>query len=64
MVDTRGKLEHEGAALGRIHARSNNRKATAYWLGFLKGILASDKVEMAEFAPLHIEAEKLPQAPA
>lgn len=57
MVDTRGKLEHEGAALGRIHARSNNRKATAYWLGFLKGILASDKVEMAEFAPLHIEAE-------
>lgn len=57
MVDTRGKLEHEGAALGRIHARSNNRKATAYWLGFLKGILASEKVETAEFAPLQIEAE-------
>jgi NAD-dependent DNA ligase len=57
MVDVRGKLEYEGAALGRIHARSNNRKALAYWLGFLKGILASDKVETAEYAPLQVEAE-------
>lgn len=57
MVDVRGKLEHEGVALGRIHAQSNNRKALAYWLGFLKGILASDKVETAEYAPLQVEAE-------
>lgn len=60
MVDTmrtgNNALEHEGATLGRIHARSNNRKALAYWLGFLKGILASDKVETAEYAPLQVEA--------
>ena len=61
MVDTRGigknPLDHEGAALGRIHARSNSRKALAYWLGFLKGILASNKVETAEYGPLQVEAE-------
>ncbi|MGN7802497.1 hypothetical protein ACTJKE_07150 [Ensifer sp. 22521] len=61
MVDTvragKNALEHEGATLGRIHARSNTRKALAYWLGFLKGILASDKVETAEYAPLQVEAE-------
>lgn len=61
MVDVKqaGKniLEHEGVALGRIHARSNSRKALAYWLGFLKGILASDNVERAEYAPLQVEAE-------
>lgn len=61
MVDTKrqGKnaLEHEGAALGRIHATSNNRKALAYWLGFLKGILASNNVEAAEYEPLKVEAE-------
>jgi NAD-dependent DNA ligase len=50
-------LEHEGATLGRIHAKSNNRKALAYWLGFLKGILASNKVETAEYEPLKVEAE-------
>ncbi|ACP24376.1 superfamily I DNA and RNA helicases and helicasesubunits-like protein [Sinorhizobium fredii NGR234] len=61
MVETTGPrknaLEHEGAALGRLHARSNNRKALAYWLGFLKGILASNKVETAEYAPLAVEAQ-------
>ncbi|HEV7246162.1 MAG TPA: hypothetical protein VGN93_04140 [Shinella sp.] len=57
MADIRGTFEQGGAALGRVHARSNNRKALAYWLGFLKGILASEKVESAEFAPLHVEAE-------
>lgn len=50
-------LGHEGPELGRIHARSNNRKALAYWLGFLKGILASDKIETSEFEPLRIEAD-------
>ncbi len=53
----KGKLEHEGAALGRIHAQANNRKALGYWLGFLKGILASNDVETAEFEPLSVEAE-------
>jgi NAD-dependent DNA ligase len=62
MVDVRkavkGELAHEGAALARIHARANSRKALAYWLGFLKGILASDDVELAEYAPLEVEALK------
>lgn len=61
MVDTlhpgKNLLENEGAALGRIHAKANNRKALAYWLGFLKGILASNKVETAEYGPLQVEAE-------
>jgi len=56
MVDMK-HLEHDGAALGRIHARSNNRKALGYWLGFLKGVLASTKVETTEYDPLRVEAE-------
>jgi NAD-dependent DNA ligase len=62
MVDTmrtgKNALEHEGATLGRIHARSNSRKALGYWLGFLKGILASTKVETAEYYPIRVEAER------
>ncbi len=61
MVDTmragKNALEHEGAALGRIHASSNNRKALGYWLGFLKGVLASENVENAEYEPLKVESE-------
>lgn len=61
MVDTASRknnvLEHEGVALGRINAKANHRKALFYWLGFLKGILASSKIETAEFTPLKIEAE-------
>ncbi|MGX8009700.1 hypothetical protein ACVDG8_012150 [Mesorhizobium sp. ORM8.1] len=53
-----GKLEHEGAALGRIHAQANHRKALGYWLGFLKGVMASDRVERAEMPPLRVEAEQ------
>ena len=48
MTDVRrkaGALEHEGAALGRIHAKANQQKALGYWLGFLKGVLASDEGE-------------------
>lgn len=52
-----GKLEHGGVALGRIHAEANFRKALAYWLGFLRGVLASDDVEQAELAPLAAEAK-------
>lgn len=52
------ELEHEGRGLGRIHAKSNNRKILAYWLGFLKGVLASGEVETAEFNPLRVEAEQ------
>lgn len=51
------ELEQEGLALGRIHSQANYRKALTYWLGFLKGILASNKVERTEYEPLVIEAE-------
>lgn len=50
-------LEHEGAALGRIHAHCNKRKAIGYWLGFLKGVLASEHIENSEYEPLKIECE-------
>jgi hypothetical protein len=50
-------LVHEGAALRRIHASSNSRKALGYWLGFLKGVLASENVEHAEYEPLRVECE-------
>ncbi|WP_434722785.1 hypothetical protein [Mesorhizobium sp. RIZ17] len=53
-----GKLEHEGSALGRIHAQANHRKALGYWLGFLKGVMASERVERAEMPPLRVEAEQ------
>jgi NAD-dependent DNA ligase len=52
------QLEHEGAELGRIHANANYRKALGYWLGFLRGVLASNDVEHAEMAPLKVEAEQ------
>nr|WP_295468194.1 hypothetical protein [Mesorhizobium sp.] len=61
MVDSRrntGALEHEGAALGRIHAKENQQKALGYWLGFLEGVLASENVERAEMAPLRAEAQQ------
>ncbi|MEP3082292.1 MAG: hypothetical protein ABJO75_00760 [Sedimentitalea sp.] len=51
------ELEYGGAALGRIHKHSNYRKVMAYWLGFLKGVLASKHIETAEFSPLKVEAE-------
>ncbi|MFN7011868.1 MAG: hypothetical protein ACK4PN_17765 [Allorhizobium sp.] len=61
MVDTshsqKSAFEHEGAALGRIHAHSNSRKALGYWLGFLKGVLASESIEKAEYEPLRVESE-------
>jgi len=61
MSDGPGKLEHEGPILGRIHAESNYRKALAYWLGFLRGVLASDDVEQTEIAPLATEARNFLQ---
>lgn len=51
------KLEHEGNFLGRVHAKSNYRKALAYWLGFLNGVLASDDVQELEVLPLATEAQ-------
>lgn len=53
----RSKLEHEGSQLARIHSNNNYRKAVAYWLGFLKGTLASERIEHAEYGPLKVEAE-------
>lgn len=53
------KLPYEGEALGRIHAGANDRKATAYWLGFLRGVLASGSIETMELPPLRAEAAVL-----
>jgi NAD-dependent DNA ligase len=56
-----GELKYGGAALGRIHAKSNHRKAEAYWLGFLEGVLASDAIEDLEVDSIRIEAEQFLQ---
>jgi len=50
------KFEHESIGLGKIHAASNYRKALGYWLGFLKGVMASENVVHAEIGPLRAEA--------
>ena len=57
-----GPLEHEGVALGNIHRQANGRKAIAYWLGFLRGVLASNRIEIHEKAPLRTEAETFLEA--
>lgn len=51
------KLPHGSSELSYIHAKTNYRKALIYWLGFLQGVLASNKIETKEYAPLHVEAE-------
>lgn len=53
-----GEMKYGGFALGRIHAKSNRRKAEAYWLGFLEGVLASESIESLEIASIRAEAEQ------
>lgn len=55
------QLKYGGSALGRIHAKSNRRKAEAYWLGFLEGVLASESIENLEVASIQAEAEQFLQ---
>lgn len=55
---SKGELEHGGSELARIHAKSNRRKAEAYWLGFLEGVLASEAIEVREIASIRTEAEQ------
>lgn len=38
--------------LSGIHAKSNKQKFTSNWIGFLRGVLASNKIEEAELEPL------------
>ena len=52
-----GRLEPEGEALRRIHADANAKKASDYWHGFLKGILASGVIEDLEMEAMRAEAE-------
>lgn len=52
------ELKYGGFALGRIHGKSNRRKAEAYWLGFLEGVLASESIESLEIASIRAEAEQ------
>lgn len=51
------ELECGGAILAKIHEKGNQRKREAYWLGFLRGILASSKLEDMEVPSLRAEAE-------
>ena len=53
------QLKHGGAALAAVHRASNHRKHEAYWLGFLKGVLASEKIEQIEVPSLRVEAGRL-----
>lgn len=57
-MSNKGELKYGGFALGRIHAKSNRRKAEAYWLGFLEGVLASESIESLEIASIRAEAEQ------
>jgi hypothetical protein len=55
------ELKYGGFSLGRIHAKSKRRKAEAYWLGFLEGVLASESIESLEVASIRAEAEQFLQ---
>lgn len=46
-----------GEILGSIHAAAKDRKQETYWIGFLKGLISSRRLEEAELFPLQTEAE-------
>jgi NAD-dependent DNA ligase len=46
-------------ALETIHKERNIKKATCYWLGFLRGVIASESVVQAELEPLIIHSNEL-----
>lgn len=52
------ELKYGGFSLGRINATRNRRKAEAYWLGFLEGVLASESIENLEIDAIRAEAEQ------
>ena len=58
------ELEHGGAALGRIHAASNDRKYFCHFTGFLEGIVASGAIEVGEVEPLIVECVEFVKAVA
>jgi hypothetical protein len=45
-------------ALETIHAERNKAKATCYWLGFLRGLIASDGIREEELTPLILHTEE------
>lgn len=45
-------------ALETIHAERNKAKATCYWLGFLRGLIASDGIQEEELTPLILHTEE------
>lgn len=53
------ELKYGGFSLGRINAKRNHRKAEAYWLGFLEGVLASESIENLEIDSIRAEAAQL-----
>lgn len=47
----------ETESLGHLHTVLNKKKFTSNWIGFLRGVLASSKIEEAELEPLIIHTE-------
>lgn len=47
------------AALGKIHGKSDYWKAVGYWIGFLKGVVASRAIEEEEKAALVSHSKEL-----
>ena len=47
------------AALGRIHRNANQWKAVGYWIGFLKGVVASEAIETQEKKALVSHSQEL-----
>lgn len=50
--------QHGSAALGRIHARLNDKKYFCHLTGFLEGVAASGYLERGEVEPLIAECEE------
>ena len=46
-------------ALGRIHRNANQWKAVGYWIGFLKGVVASEAIETQEKKALVSHSQEL-----
>ena len=53
-----GSIKLNDAALGTIHSKANRMKETCFWLGFLRGVIASDGILTDELEPLILHTEE------
>ncbi len=49
------KVSYESSSLERIHAKSNTKKNECFFVGFLDGILANQRIDPTELEPLLAE---------